>query len=112
MSKTYYFNTGINCKDTIQVRMDYNKDAGGYAAVFCVGDRRDGQYFGWHIDADYFNFYQKPSIRLLAPCGRRSAKKEQEAAEMLEANLLDYVKEFAVASEALGAPHMEISVAA
>ena len=112
MSKTYYFNTGINGKDTIQVRMDYNKDAGGYAAVFCVGDRRDGQYFGWHIDADYFRYYQKPSVRLLVPAGRRSEKKEQDAAALLEQNVLDYVQEFAVASEALGAPHMKISEAA
>ena len=110
MSKSYYFTTGIEGKNAIQAHMSYDKNAGGYAVSFNVGDH-DGQFFGWHIDADYFNFYQKPQTRLLVPCGRRSAKKEQEAAQMLEQNALTYAQEFAAAAEALGAPHMTVAAA-
>lgn len=112
MSKTYYFNTGLGGKDTIKADMSYNKDAGGYIASFYVGDRNDGQFFGWHIDADYFRYYQKNQSKLLVPAARRSEKKEQEAAKMLDENVLAYVQEFAAQAEAHGAPHMNISVAA
>ena len=112
MSKHYYFNTGIDGKDTIKADMSYNKDAGGYIASFYVGDMRDSQFFGWHIDADYFRYYQRYQSKLLVPCGRRSEKKEQEAAKMLDENVLAYVQEFAAKAEAHGAPHMNISVAA
>lgn len=110
MAKTYYFGTGVEGKNAIEARLTYDKRAGGYAAVFCVGDCRDGM-FGWHVDADYFNYYQKPQTRLLVPCGRRSEKKEQEAARILDANVAQYVRDFAAAAEALGAPHMEITAA-
>lgn len=111
MSKSYYFNTGIEGKDTIQARLDYNKNNGGYAVWFQVGDR-ESYGFAWHVDADYFRFYRKPQARLLIPCGRRSAKKEQEAAQMLEQNALVYAQEFAAAAEALGAPKMTVTAAA
>ena len=112
MNKEYYFNTGLDGKNAIQVNMTYDKRMGGYAAMFQVGDMKEAGWFGWHIDSDYFRYYQKPQARLLVPCGRRSAKKEQEAAELLDANVLTYVQECAEQAEALGAPHMEISVAA
>ena len=112
MRKEYYFNTGIDGKDTIKVDMNYDKRIGGYSALFCVGDMRDSQWFGWHIDADYFRYYQRYQSKLLVPCGRRSEKKEQEAAKILDENVLAYVQEFAAKAEALGAPHMNISVAA
>lgn len=112
MSKSYYFNTGIEGKDTIEAHLDYNKTIGGYAVAFQVGDSMTGGLFGWHIDADYFRFYQRPQSRLLIPCGRRSAKKEQEAAQMLEQNALIYAREFAAAAEALGAPKMTVTAAA
>ena len=112
MNKEYYFNTGINGKDTIKADMSYSKDAGGYIASFYVGDMRESQWFGWHIDSDYFRYYQKYQSKLLVPAGRRSEKKEKEAAALLEQNVLDYVQEFARKAEAHGAPHMEISVAA
>ena len=111
MSKIYYFNTGLGGKDTIKADMSYNKDAGGYIASFYVGDRTDGQFFGWHIDADYFRYYQKYQSKLLVPAARRSEKKEQEAAKMLDENVLVYVQEFAAQAEAHGAPHMNISAA-
>ena len=111
MSKSYYFNTGIEGKDTIQARLDYNKNNGGYTVWFQVGDR-ESCGFAWHVDADYFRYYQRPQARLLVPCGRRSAKKEQEAAQMLEQNALVYAQEFAAAAEALGAPKMTVTAAA
>ena len=107
MSKNYYFKTGIEGKNAIQAFLDYQKGV-GYVALFNVGDvERDGM-FGWHIDADYFRFYQRNQARILVRCGRRSAEKEQEAAKLLEANALAYAREFAAASEALGAPHMTV----
>ena len=112
MKKDYFFKTGIKGKNAIQARIDYDKRAGGYAVSFQVGDvDRDGM-FGWHIDADYFNYYQKPQTRLLILAGRRSEKKEQEAAALLEQNALAYVQEFAAAAEALGAPKMTVEMIA
>ena len=111
MSKSYYFKTGLEGKDTIQASVGYNKYAGGYAVSFQVGDSIEPGLFGWHIDADYFNYYQKHQSKLLIPSGRRSAKKEQEAAALLEQNALAYVREFAAKAEQLGAPHMEIATA-
>lgn len=108
---TYYFNTGIEGKNTIQADMRYCKDDGGYIASFQVGDLKSGRLFGWHIDADYFRYYQKHDHKLLVPSGRRNAKKEQEAEDLMAANVEVYVREFAALAEASGAPHMEISAA-
>lgn len=109
---SYYFNTGIEGKNTIEARTAYNRDAGGYVLTFQVGDRDIPGFFGWHIDADYFNFYQRPQMHLLVPAGRRSEKKAQEADALAAANILDYVRDFAAKAEALGAPHMTITAAA
>lgn len=107
MRKNYYFKTGIEGKNAIQAFLDYQKGV-GYVAIFNVGDvERDGM-FGWHIDADYFNYYKRNQARVLVRCGRRSAAKEQEAAKLLDDNALAYAQEFAAASEALGAPHMTV----
>ena len=111
MSKSYFFRTGLEGKDTIQAYTRYCKDAGGYIVSFQVGDSIEPGLFGWHIDADYFNFYQRHDRKLLVPAGRRSAKKEQEADALMEQNALAYVREFAALSEQLGAPHMEIAAA-
>jgi len=108
--KNYYFKTGIEGKDAIEVRIEYEKSAGGYCAVFSVGDK-DGDLFGWHIDGDYFRYYQRPQFRLLVPCGRRSSVKEQLAREMMAQNAEQYVREFAAAAESLGAPKMQIEAA-
>lgn len=112
MRKEYYFKTGVEGKDTIQVYSDYCKSAGGYIANFLVGDTTAGGMFGWHIDADYFRYYQRHDRRLLVPAGRRSAKKEQEAEKLLADNLIPFVRDFVAQSEALGGPHMEPILAA
>ena len=108
--KNYYFKTGIDGKNAIQASVVYEKSAGGYCAAFNVGDR-DGDLFGWHIDADYFRYYQRPQFRLIVPSGRRSAAKEQLAREMMEQNVEQYVRDFADAAEAAGAPKMKIEAA-
>lgn len=108
--KSYYYKTGIEGKNTIKATVDYYKDAGGYCVLFEVGDMENG-VFSWHIDADYFNFYQRPSARLLTPAGRRSEAKKREAEAYMEAHALDLLQEFARSAEELGAPHMEIEAA-
>lgn len=110
MKESYYFNTGIAGKDAIEISFYYSKDAGGYVACINVGDRRTGM-FGWHIDADYFKYYRKHQFRVIVPCGRRSAKNEQLARQLFDANVNSYAQEFAAACEQDGAPHMEISAA-
>lgn len=110
MKDRYYFNTGLNGKNTIEASVRYCKDAGGYIAQFLVGDSEFGM-FGWHIDADYFRCYQKNERLLLVPCGRRSAKKEAEALEKFNALALELVLAFAEKCEEIGAPHMTITAA-
>jgi len=111
MKDRYYFNTGLNGKDAIEASMKYDKNAGGYVARFLVGDRATGGYFGWHIDADFFRFYQRNDTVLLVPAARRSAKKEAEALEKFNALALELVLAFAEKCEEIGAPHMTITAA-
>ena len=106
-----YFNTGLPGKTTIEASVRYDRDAGGYAALFLVGDRADG-VFQWHIDADYFRYYQSADHVLLVPAARRSAKKEAEALARFAVEADALVLLFAAeCEEKHGAPHMMITPA-
>lgn len=111
MKDRYYFNTGLDGKDTIEASMKYDKNAGGYVARFLVGDRDEEGLFGWHIDADYFNFYRRYDTVPLVPAARRSAKKEAEAQAIFDATVEQAVKQFAVMAELAGGPRMNITAA-
>lgn len=107
-----YYNTGIAGKDAIEASVRYCKDAGGYIAQFLVGDRSFGDgLFGWHIDADYFRYFQNRDRVLLVPAARRSAKKEAEANALFAAQADALVQLFAAEAERAGAPHMTITAA-
>ena len=114
MVKKFYFNTGLPGKsqNAIEVYAEYDKRSGGYGVMFSVGDRSTPGMFGWVIGPEYFKWYQKRQFKLLLPCGRRSAAKEKEAADLLEKNVLDMVREFAAGVLADGGPEMVITEAA
>lgn len=109
MANNYkYFKTGLELPHNgMEIRFNYDKNSGGYVADISVGERTPGM-FGWCIDADYFNWYQKHQVKMILPAGRRSAAKEEQARCIFEDNVLSYAKEFAEKVAAAGGPKMTI----
>lgn len=102
-----YFHTGLDKPHNgMEIRFTYDK-GNGYVADISIGERTEGM-FGWCIDADYFNWYQKHQVKVILPAGRRSAAKEEQARRIFEENVLSYAKEFAEKVAAAGGPKMTI----
>ena len=102
-----YFKTGLDKRNAMEMRLEYDKKGGGYGVSIQIGERKDGM-FGWFIDADYFQYFQKYQWKLLVPSGRRNSTKEEQATQMLKADALIYALEFAYKVAADGGPIMAV----
>lgn len=89
-----YFKTGLDKRNAMEMRLEYDKKGGGYGVSIQIGERKDGM-FGWFVDADYFKYFQKYQWKLLVPSSRRNSTKEAQATQMFESDALTYALEFA-----------------
>ena len=103
----YYKTTGIyrEC-DTIRIEVKYNKDKGGYYAYLTPCFKQKYCY-GTTYCAEYYTYYGGIDC-LLVPCGRKSAKKEQEAADLLLENIDNLLEKYVQLVSERGGRYIEI----
>lgn len=81
--------------NTIRVSADYNKNKGGYCITAELIERMESPLgcFGKAFCKEYYQ-HNGDGISLVIPCGRRSAKKQEEANAILERDAEKYAVAF------------------
>ena len=75
----------------LMVELSYQKGVGYVVTVTPV--QRTEFSFSVVYNSEYFNYY-KAIRKLIISCGRKSAKKEEEATEIFIKNFEEYIKEY------------------
>lgn len=102
----YYKTTGIysDC-NLLRVEVHYNKGK-GYEARVTPCSKEDG-YYSIFYSPEYFQYYNTLTC-MLVPCGRKSAKKEQEAYFLMRDKMDWLLDEYVRVAENKGGRHIEI----
>lgn len=81
--------------NSIRVFVEYNKNKGGYCITAELIERMSEPLgcFGKSFCAEYYK-HDGDGIQLIIPCGRRSAKKQAEADDILERDAEKYAVSF------------------
>ena len=102
----YYKTTGIY-SDSNLLRMEIHYDKGrGYEARVTPCSKSDGHYSILY-SPEYFQHYNTLSC-MLVPCSRKSAKKEQEAYEVMKDKVDWLLEQYVIMAESKGGRHIEI----
>lgn len=102
----YYKTTGIYA-DSNLLRAEIHYDKGrGYEARITPCSKGDGHY-GILYSPEYFQYYNTLSC-MLVPCGRKSAKKEQKAYEIMKDKMDWLLEQYVQMAENKGGRHIEI----
>ena len=102
----YYKTTGIYAdSDLLRIEVYYNKGA-GYEARVTPCSKRDG-YYSVFYNHEYFQYYNTLTCMLI-PCNRKSAKKEQEAYELMKKKTDWLLEQYIQMAENKGGRHIEI----
>lgn len=102
----YYKTTGIY-SDSNLLRMEIHYDKGhGYEVRVTPCSKADGHYSILY-SPEYFQYYNTLSC-MLVPCSRRSAKKEQEAYEIMKEKMDWLLEHYVQMAESKGGRHIEI----
>lgn len=102
----YYKTTGIY-SDSNLLRMEIHYDKGrGYEARVTPCSKADGHYSIFY-SPEYFQYYNTLSC-MLVPCSRKSAKKEQEAYELMKKKTNWLLEQYVQIAENKGGRHIEI----
>ena len=102
----YYKTTGIySDSNLLKVEVYYNKGI-GYEARVTPCSKGNG-FFSVVYSREYYQHYNTLTC-LLVPCGRRSAKKEQEAYFLMRDKMSWLLEQYVTMAENKGGRHIEI----
>lgn len=102
----YYKTTGIyEDSNLLRVEVKYDKGKGYVAQINPC--HKDENSWGMLYCKEYYQYYNTLSC-MLVPCGRKSAKKEQEANELAEKKIDLLLEQYAIMAENKGGRHIEI----
>mgnify|MGYP003490402834 CR=1 FL=1 len=102
----YYKTTGIYAdSNLLKVEVHYNNGV-GYEARVTPCSKGNG-FFSVVYDKEYYQYYNTLTC-MLVPCGRKSAKKEQEACFLMREKMDWLLDEYVRMAENNGGRHIEI----
>lgn len=102
----YFKTTGIYAtSDILKVEVIYNQGV-GYEARVTPCSLHNGM-ISMVYDVEYYTYYQT-LLHTLVPCGRRGAKKEQEAYSIMKDKMNWLLEQYIVSAEKRGGRHIEI----
>jgi hypothetical protein len=102
----YFKTTGIySDSNLLKVEVYYNKGV-GYEARVTPCSKSNG-FFSVVYSREYYQYYNTLTC-MLVPCGRRSAKKEQEAYFLMRDKINWLLDEYVCMAENNGGRHIEI----
>ena len=102
----YYKTTGIYAdSNLLKVEVVYNKGK-GYEARVTPCSAGNG-FFSVVYDVEYYKYYNTLTC-MLVPCGRKSAKKEQEAYFLMKDKMNWLLEQYITMAESKGGRHIEI----
>ena len=102
----YYKTTGIYAdSNLLRVEVTYDKGRGYVAQI--TPCHKDEHSWGILYCKEYYNHYNTLSC-MLVPCGRKSAKKEQEAYGIMKEKMDWLLAQYVIMAENKGGRHIEI----
>ena len=102
----YYKTTGIyDDSNLLRVEVVYDKGKGYVAKV--IPCHKGNGCWGVIYSKEYYDYYNTLSCMLI-PCGRKSAKKEQEAYVLMKGKIDWLLEQYVIMAENKGGRHIEI----